>query len=169
MRKLKTIVKVVSIVLAIIVGALIAVSVIPGFSFLMVKSESMKPEINVGDVIITGPVNGLPWTEIKPGTIITFEKDDALISHRVVSLEGDTLITKGDANKVSDSPIKMTQVKGVYLFRIPYVGYATHFIRTKMGWWLTILVPAGVLVGLLIKDILKEAFKPEEKRGGKNV
>jgi signal peptidase len=75
---------------------------------------------------------------------------------------GNTLITKGDANENPDPiPVQFSQVKSRYLFRIPYIGYAAGFVRTKLGWLLAIILPSIILVGFIIKDIVKEAFKNE--------
>jgi signal peptidase len=80
----------------------------------------------------------------------------------VLSVDGNTLITKGDANKTPDpNPVLLSQVKSRYLFRIPYVGYAAGFVRTRLGWLLLIILPSLVLVGFIVKDIIKEAFKNE--------
>jgi hypothetical protein len=52
----------------------------------------------------------------------------------------------------------MSDVRGVYLFKIPSVGYVTNFIQTKTGWFLTIIIPGALLTLWLVKDIVKEAF-----------
>jgi len=56
----------------------------------------MEPAFNVGDVIIAGPLGS---DDIKPGVIVTYAMGKTLITHRVLSVDGNTLITKGDANK----------------------------------------------------------------------
>jgi signal peptidase I len=158
-HKLKLLVKIASIVLAVFIGVICFCNFAPGFDIYMVRSGSMKPAINTGDVIITGPVNDTPPGKLKPGSIVTFQVNKALTTHRVVSMNGDTLVTKGDANEDPDpEPVGMSQVKGVYLFKLPYVGYLTCFIRTRMGWWLAIILPVFVLVGFIIKDIINEAL-----------
>ena len=127
---------------------------VPGYGLYLVRSESMTPTINMGDLIITGPVKG----EVKEGDIITYEWDGELVTHRVHSTD-DTIITKGDAVGDPDPwTVKDSAVKGAYLFKIPYVGYATRFIQTKIGWFITIIVPAMALVVWLAKDIVKEAL-----------
>ena len=47
------------------------------------------------------------------------------------------------------------------MFRVPYIGYFNTFVRTKQGWFIAIILPASVLLILIVKDILKEAFKIE--------
>ena len=127
---------------------------VPGYGLYMVRSESMTPTINMGDLIISGPVNG----EINEGDIITYELKGELVTHRVHST-GETIITKGDAVEDPDPwTVKGSSIQGVYLFKIPYVGYATSFIQTKVGWFITIIIPAMALVVWLAKDIVKEAM-----------
>jgi len=119
----------------------------------------MRPAINMGDLIITGPLNGPLNGEIKPGTIVTYEYSKELITHRVQSIDGTTLVTKGDATEDPDPwSVTVSNVRGIYLFKIPYVGYTTSFIQTKLGWFLAIIIPAALLVCWLAKDIVKEAL-----------
>jgi len=131
----------------------------PDYNLYLVRSESMRPAINMGDLIITGPLNGLINGEVEPGTIVTYEYNKELVTHRVQSIDGTTLVTKGDAVEDPDPwSVTMSNIKGVYLFKIPYVGYVTSFVRTKLGWFLVIIIPAALLVIWLAKDIVKEAL-----------
>jgi len=149
----------VSIILGLIVAALAFVFFSPDYSLYVVRSGSMEPAFNVGDVVISGPLSS---GGIKPGVIITYQIGKTLITHRVLSVDGNTLITKGDANKAPDpSPVLLSQVQSLYLFRIPYIGYAAGFVRTRLGWFLAIILPSLVLVGFIVKDIIKEALKNE--------
>lgn len=118
----------------------------------------MKPAINIGDMIITGPLDGPLNGKVNPGVIVTYERGKELVTHRVVSVDGDNLVTKGDAVEDPDThPVTMSEVSGIYLFRIPYAGYLSNFMRTRVGWFLVIIIPAMLLVAFLIKDIVKEA------------
>jgi signal peptidase len=100
---------------------------------------------------------------IKPGVIISYELGKNLITHRVLSIDGNTLITKGDANKEPDStPVRLSQVQSRYIFRIPFAGYVAGFLRTRPGWLLSIVLPSIVLVGFIVKDIIKEASRNEK-------
>ncbi len=131
----------------------------PSYNMYIVRSESMKPAVNMGDLIITGPVGGFINGEIEPGTIVTYQKSNELITHRVQSIDGTTLVTKGDAVEDPDPwSVQISSVTGMYLFKIPYVGYLTSFIQTKLGWFLAIIIPAALLIAWLAKDIVKEAF-----------
>ncbi len=68
---------------------------------IVVVSNSMKPEFERGDIILTQSINRTP----SPGDIITFHVEDELntISHRVVSINNRGIITtKGDNNPYKD-------------------------------------------------------------------
>ena len=158
-RTRKVLSQLVLALLILVLAGLAFMYISDGYNLYLVRSESMRPAINMGDVIITGPLNGPINGEVKPGTIITYEYDKDLITHRVESTDGKTLVTKGDAVEDADSwSVTMSDIRGVYLFKVPYVGFVTHFIRTKLGWFLTIIIPAALLVGWLAKDIVKEAL-----------
>ncbi|MFC2072051.1 signal peptidase I [Chloroflexota bacterium] len=149
----------ISIVLLLALAGLAFLYFSDGSNLYLVRSESMRPAINMGDLIITGPLNGSINGGIEPGTIITYEYSKELITHRVQSTDGTTLVTKGDAVEDPDPwSVTMSDVRGIYLFKIPYVGYMLNFIHTKLGWFLTIIIPGALLVLWLTKDILQETF-----------
>ena len=151
---------VVTVILFLFIAGLAFIHYSPGYSFSMVRSGSMSPTINMGDAIITTPAA----SKVKPGLIVTYLHDGELITHRVLSVNGDILATKGDAMEHPDPwPVQITDVKGMFLFRIPYIGFVANFVRTRVGWFAAIIVPTTVILGLIIKDILKEAFKDEKK------
>lgn len=147
-------------VLAVIVGSLAFIYLSPDYHMYMVRSESMVPAINMGDIVVTGPVGNPLNSTIKPGTVVTYALGDNLITHRVQSIKGDILITKGDAVENPDPrPVAMSQVRGITLFKIPWLGFVSNFARTKLGWFLVIIIPAIILLGFIIWGIVKELLK----------
>jgi signal peptidase len=158
----KTTIWSISAILVLIVAGLAFLFFSPDYDLYFVRSGSMNPAINIGDIMIAGPVIA---SSIKPGDVITYQLDKNLITHRVLSIDGDTLITKGDANEDQDPyPVQFSQVKSCYLFKVPYIGYVSSFLSTRLGWFLIIILPALALVGFIIKDIVKEALKNEKTR-----
>ncbi|MFC2011120.1 signal peptidase I [Chloroflexota bacterium] len=156
---MKVLNRLVLIVLVLVLAGLAFLYISPGYSLYLVRSGSMEPTINVGDLIITGPMDGPINGEVKAGTIITYEYSNEMVTHRVNSIDNETMVTKGDAVEDPDPwSVTMSAIRGVYLFKIPYVGYLTNFVQSKRGWFLTIIVPAALLVGWLVKDIVKEAL-----------
>jgi signal peptidase len=146
-------------ILVIILGVMGFFYFMPGYNMLMVRSGSMVPYLNVGDMIITGPMDGPINGKIEPGTVVTYEYNDELITHRVTAIEGSSLTTKGDAVEDADPwEVTLSDVRGTLLFKIPSIGYVTSFIQTRTGWFLTIIIPGALLTLWLVKDIVKEAF-----------
>ncbi len=98
------------------------------------------------------------------GSIVTYRQGSELITHRVLSIEGDTLVTKGDAVEDPDPwTVTRQSVGGIYLFRVPYIGYASNFIRTPVGRYVAIVVPGVILVALLFREARKRM------KGSKNL
>jgi signal peptidase len=147
--------------IVLVIAGLAFIHFTPGYSFSLVKSGSMTPTIHVGDMIVTRPVNA---ADVRPGTIVMYQHNTELITHRILSVSGDSVTTKGDALQHADAwTTPASEVKGIYLFKIPYLGYAVNFMRTKLGWFVAIIIPAMFILGLFVKDILKEAFKDDKK------
>ena len=75
-----------------------------GYKSFIIKTNSMEPTIDINDVIITKKVQE---EEIKVQDIITFIKDNEVITHRNTKIENEENIkkytTKGDNNNIEDS------------------------------------------------------------------
>lgn len=166
MKLLKKITRVARIVFAVLVisaAVLAAVFFATGGRMYVVRSGSMAPVINAGDLAFVAPANSLWGATPKMGSIITYRLSTIVVTHRVVAVNAEGYITKGDANEDPDGiPVERSQVMGRYLFKLPGAGYVNNYIRTRTGWLLCIIIPSAALMGLIVKDILKEAFKKEE-------
>lgn len=93
----------------------------------IIYSGSMKPNIDVGDIVI---VSKTPPEEIKVGDIIQYRTQNITIPivHRVYEIynENNTIffITKGDSNNAPDSePVLSQNVMGKVVFNIPKIGW----------------------------------------------
>ncbi|MBN2026833.1 MAG: signal peptidase I [Actinobacteria bacterium] len=137
--------------LAIPVIAVLYLVLSPDYLVLVVRSESMKPTFNMGDVIVLREYEG---GDIEPGEIIAFEEQGFTITHRLVSSEGGVIRTKGDAvEDVDQWELQSSQVRGTYLFKIPYLGYVAKFLRSKVGALLLILAAVAFLAGLIVSEL----------------
>jgi signal peptidase len=125
----------------------------------------MSPAIKVGDVILVGP----PPATLEEGMIITFQSgENELTTHRIVAIiDGNYLQTKGDANEGPDVDlVPLDKVKKAFIFRIPYLGYMGHFIRTPLGWLLLVITPASLIVFGEIKNIIAALRSPAQRKPG---
>ena len=146
------------IILVVIVGSLAGIYFLDDYDAYIVKSDSMQPTIKSGDMVIIGSPGSFLAGDIAPGEIITFERNENLITHRIESIEGDTIYTKGDGLEEADPWMvsRFFDVKGSYIFHIPFIGLVSNFIKTKTRWFLCVILPAACLLGFIIKDIVKE-------------
>ncbi|MBN1188533.1 MAG: signal peptidase I [Dehalococcoidales bacterium] len=169
-----------AVVIGLLIAGIIFFKFTPGFGFYIVQTGSMEPSIKPGDLIFTTPAE----EKIEPGRIITYRLDDnILVTHRVLSVEDGMILTKGDANEDPDNArISPSQVKGAYLFKIPFIGRVTDLLRTKTGWFFIVLLPSFLLVIWIFFEIAREILKGSKtgkaaveataataKPGGENV
>lgn len=158
--KTKIISRVLTAILSIIVAGIVFFYFSPDYNMFIVRSESMVPAINMGDMVITGPVNGPFSGNVKEGTIITYDHGNQFVTHRILSINGETITTKGDAVEDPDAfTITSANIKGIYLFKVPSLGYVTKFIQTRVGWLIAVVIPSVVLLVLLFRSVNKELKK----------
>jgi signal peptidase len=82
------------------------------------------------------------------------------ITHRIVFIADNEIITRGDANNTDDSPISREQIKGEVVLAIPFVGYAVNAIKTPIGTF-------GLLAGSVF--LLERSFHAEKKKDKKEL
>lgn len=125
--------------LALLVGLVLGVP--KGLAFVLktdypmasITSGSMWPELKKGDLILIKGISSKD--EISIGDIIVFKNPKGFTIHRVVKLNENTLVTKGDANNVEDTPIKYEEIIGEIVsfgnkpLRIPALGMISVLIN----------------------------------------
>ncbi|WP_257351361.1 signal peptidase I SipW [Pseudalkalibacillus decolorationis] len=131
-----------------------------GYQLKTVLSGSMEPVIQTGSIIAVKP--GGDMTRFEKGDVITFtDKEDRLITHRIVNVKGSDeqlhYITKGDHNDGPDrEPVLPQNVTAEYKgFTIPYVGYLFNFADSKSGGALLLIIPGLLLIGYSIFAVWK--------------
>jgi len=97
----------------------------------VIYSGSMRPSIDVGDIVILSDV---PVDSIEEGDVIQFRSGTIPTIHRVYEVhesEGSILfITKGDANDKPDSdPVVADQITGKAIFTIPKIGWVSIYVK----------------------------------------
>lgn len=98
----------------------------------LVSSGSMRPTLDVGDVVIIAKV---PANVVEPGDIIQFRRPEKVtVMHRVVEIqeiEGNIVfITKGDANSQPDTdPVIPENVVGKAVYNIPKIGWVAIAVK----------------------------------------
>ena len=111
-----------------------------------VVSGSMEPEISIGSLAVITSED-----DPEVGEVITFERGNVLVTHRVISKTNGELITQGDANESPDkSPVDREDVIGRVSFSVPLIGFLVEFIQTPLG--VTVLIFIGLVI-ILIEEL----------------
>ena len=102
-----------------------------------ITSGSMWPSLKKGDFILIKGVESKE--EIGVGDIVVYKNPKGFTIHRVIKMNEDTFVTKGDANNVEDAPVSYDEIIGKPItindkpIRIPFLGMVSLFInRNKM-------------------------------------
>ena len=99
----------------------------------LVGSGSMRPTMDVGDVVIIAKV---PADVVNQGDIIQFRKEEKItVMHRVVEIQetegAKSFITKGDASDEPDTdPVISENVVGKAVFNIPKIGWMAIVVKS---------------------------------------
>ena len=108
-----------------------------GYGASVVLSGSMEPEFSKGDLIIVGEADSYQERDI-----VVFQDGASLVVHRIIEIDGEKIITQGDANNVPDEPIESSVIKGKVLFHIDKLGTIVSFFKTPVG---TVLIIAAAI------------------------
>lgn len=109
-----------------------------GYSMFTTKTASMSPTIEIGDIVFVKI-----GEQAKEKDIITYKKDDEFITHRIIKIEGNSIIAKGDNNNTQDTPIKEDAILGKVVFIINNVEV-----------WKKVFSDIGVITPIVITVIL---------------
>ena len=135
--------------------------------YLVVSSGSMRPTLEVGDLII---VKRIPLLQLNAapmnGDIIVYKKPNGdLVVHRLVNKtkidRGYILTTKGDANTASDPPFPDQQYVGKVVARIPFIGHISLFTHTRQGFFFLFIIICLIIIFVAFPSS-KEAEEGEE-------
>ncbi len=103
----------------------------------VVEGSSMEPTLQTGDLVIV--LRKISVNDMSIGDVVVYRRGSTLIIHRIVMIEGNTVITKGDNNWVVDPPVSSDAIVGKVLevgdrlFKIPLVGYLTLLLRYSIS------------------------------------
>jgi signal peptidase len=132
-----------------------------GMNFFAIYGGSMMPTIPIGSVVAAKPAEA---SAIKVGDIITFRtgrEADKVVTHRVVEVSNGSgaisFRTAGDSNANPDGSVVLAEnVVGKVWFHVPFLGYLSSFVTTKLGFILLIVLPGILIISLEVRNIIVE-------------
>jgi signal peptidase len=125
-----------------------------------VRSGSMAPVIETGDIVVTEPIGPL---RAQVGDIVTFRDPSGtgrLLTHRVRAVHESgrrvDFTTQGDANTAQEHwTVPVDGRIGKILYRLPMLGYALSQTGSRTGQIGLIAVPGLVLILVFLTRIWK--------------
>ena len=127
-------------ILAFVLGAVIVVLLcvfillnvlhIPLFNcyFGLVQTQSMEPALNENDLIVYSK-----QPEYKTGDIVCFMQNARLTAHRIIAVNEDSIVTKGDNSAQNDGEIARNQILGAVVYKSAFLGNFLAFFQHFSG------------------------------------
>ncbi len=123
------------------------------------RGRSMLGTFRPGDALVLEPT---PLAAIRPGDVVIFRGsspagDPVDVVHRVISLSGAGLVTRGDANRVMDNePVRAENLRG-RVSRLERDGRSLRVAKGPLALLLVQLRRSGSTGWLVIKRMLRAA------------
>ncbi len=108
-----------------------------GHTIFQVITGSMEDTIKIDDIVIVKLTK-----DVKKDDIITFKMGNDFVTHRIVDIKENSIITKGDANNTIDDPITKDEIVGKVVFIISNVAV-----------WVKVLKTPEVIIAILVSII----------------
>ena len=122
------------LVMVVVLGASALLPSLFGMTSTTIVSGSMTPRINVGDVVVSRPVDADDVDSFEAGDVVTFRdpEQDRLVTHRIIEvLDDGTFRTRGDANRDADrTPVPRDHVVARPIVLVPMAGLPAHWLST---------------------------------------
>lgn len=110
-----------------------------GYNYKTVLTGSMEPAIPVGSIVITKEQSSYEIEDI-----ISFQEEGAIITHRIITIDRERYITKGDANNVADTEeVQQKQILGKVILTIPLLGYLVMWLMSPVG-----IISLFIIIGI---------------------
>lgn len=137
-----------------------------GYRFYEVLSGSMRPTIDIGELVVIKMCNP---EDVQVGDIVTksVSTDGSLtLTHRVIEKYDDPetgalmVVTQGDDNQSADVAMPADEVIGTMQMHIPYLGYVVGFVKGNLLFVVFFALALAVLFTALRIIFGKKAHTP---------
>ncbi len=127
-----------------------------GYTYFQILTGSMEETIKVDDIVFVRVTR-----EAKKNDIISYEKEKEIITHRIIEVNDEGYITKGDNNNTDDGLIKKEQVIGKVVYIGKGYGKVKKFVTEPI-----VLIPFIAVIAFFswyMAIVKKERSKEDEE------
>lgn len=141
---------------------------IGGIRIFNIVTESMVPEYEVGDILISKSIDP---SKIEVGDDLVYlgatdSFQGKIVTHRVIGIEQEDgkykFHTKGIANTVEDPVVSEEQVYGVIIYKTHILSFISKIINNLYGFYFLIFMPLAILIIVKIVKIHNEKEDEED-------
>lgn len=126
-----------------------------GYGAAVTLTGSMEPTIMADDLIIVAAQDGYEVDDI-----VVYQSGSILVVHRIISIDGQTVTTQGDANPVADEAIDVSVIKGKVIAIVPVLGSLARVLKTPTA---TIVLLVGAVL------LLELSFRKEKQKNSDDL
>jgi len=150
------------LLIILVAGSLLTLQLL-GYQPMAILSGSMEPSYHVGGLVFID-TNVTP-EDMEIGDAVSFHfSGDTIVTHRIVAIQGQSFIVKGDANNIEDgAPVPFDAVIGrAWTWYIPGLGNLIVDLDGRTG----LAMGALVLALLLVLFTIPVLLTPSKKKKG---
>ena len=123
-----------------------------GKSILIVKTGSMEHTIKEGELII---ISSQKKYDI--GDVVTIVDDDGyIVTHRIINISNDKIITKGDGNNIADEENSANKIIGKVIFHSKLLGIISVYLLKPITYFYIVIFLLSSIIskrgGLIEKE-----------------
>ena len=135
-----------------------------GYTYSVVPTESMEPDIHAGDFVISKRV---PFEELQVGDDIIYysESEDIYIIHRIINIEDGLIYTKGINNPVADKdPVTKDNYISKAIWNGSLAGVGNVVAKNRMYIFILMII---ILAFVFLSEVYKIMKKKNEDKEAK--
>lgn len=141
-----------------------------GHHVFVIRTGSMEPELNIDDVIISRQYKG---EDLVAGDVVTYIGKEGVmkgqpVTHEVVRVDGNTVVTKGVANPTEDKPITRSDIVSVMVYKTVVLDKIYRVLNSTPGFICLIVLPLTAMIVAEIIGTVREIKKEGERTDEEN-
>lgn len=121
-----------------------------GYGTAVVVSNSMYPYLEINDLIIIEKTD-----DYEVGDVVVYDDGEVLVVHRIVSIDEDLFIAKGDNNDSNDRAYNVNLIKGELIDIKPGLGVLQEIFNHPM------VKIGGIVICVILFEL---SFKIDKKK-----
>ena len=129
-----------------------------GYGMAVVLSGSMEgsapDSLSVDDMVIVSQSD-----TYQVGDVVVYQRGRSMTVHRIIEMDGKTVVTQGDANNAPDEPIELDVIKGKVIGHLSNVGGVVRFLKSPVG----VVAVLALALFLMERSYRKEKDKGDEE------